>query len=259
MIRTFRLYRLDKLEHFPKSEGERLPLVKLSDLALIAPRPLSRLLLDLAERLTDEHLEVGRCCPSYSELILIGRWPARTISVATGPPPFLPVRVSLWLRWVVPWLIVFEANRALADAASRLVAGIFAGSVSAIRPIVPDLPHWEALKEWVENALDVSGALLGGRFYRVTLSGTPVERIAFRCLPGSAQHLILECFQTAAGIGELLIQTPRLRSIEKNVLCRINRLGVVCVYGTNISDEVIEALLAELESLWGFLPEPKVR
>jgi len=33
MIRTFRLYRLDKLEYLPKSEGEMLPLVKLSDLA----------------------------------------------------------------------------------------------------------------------------------------------------------------------------------------------------------------------------------
>lgn len=255
MIRTFRLYRLDKFEYLPKSEGETLPLVKLSDLALTTPRPLSRLLSDLAGRLSDEHLEVVRCGPPRWELTLTGRWPARTISVATGPSPLLPVSVSLWLRWMVPWLIVFEANRALADAASRLVAAALAGNASAVCPIIPDAPHWEVLKDWAENALDGSGALLGGRFYRVTIGGTPVERITLRCVPGSDPRLILECFQTAAGIGELLIQTPRLKSVERNVLCRVNRLGVIRVYGTDISDEVVDALLTELEGLWGFVPE----
>lgn len=255
MIRTFRLYRFDKFEYLPKSEGETLPLVKLSDLALTAPRPLSRQLSDLAERLTDEYLEVTRCGPPLWELTLTGRWPARTISVATEPSPLLPVSVSLWLRWLVPWLIVFEANRALADAASRLVAAALAGNASAVWPLVPDAPHWEVLKDWADNALDGSGALLGGRFYRVTIGGTPVERIALRCMPGSDRRLILECFQTAAGIGELLIQTPRLKSVERNVLCRVNRLGVVRIYGTDISDKVVDALLTELEGLWGFVPE----
>lgn len=255
MIRTFRLYRLDKLEYLPKSEGERLPLVKLSDLALTAPRSLSRLLSDLAERLSDEHLEIVRYGPPRWELTLTGRWPARSISVATEPAPLLPINVSLWLLWMRPWLVVFEANRALADAASRLVAATFAGDPSAVHPFVLDVHHWEALKDWAENAADGSGALLGGRFYQVTLVGTAIERIALRCMPGSDRRLVLDSFKTAAGIGELLIQTPRLDSLEGNILCRINRNGVIRVYGGDVSDEAIDALLLELETLLGFLPE----
>jgi hypothetical protein len=156
---------------------------------------------------------------------------------------------------MVPWLVVFEANRALSEAASRLVAATFAGGPSAVHPIVLDLPHWEVLKDWAENASDGSGALLGGRFYQVTLGGIPVERITLRCMPGSDRRLVLECFQTAAGIGELLIQTPRLESLERSLLCRINRLGVIRVYGGDISDEVVNALLLELETLLGFSPE----
>lgn len=257
MIRTFRLYRLDKLEYLPKSENEKLPIIKLADLAITAPRPLSRLLSDLSNRLNDERLQIVRVGPPRWELNMTGQWSARPMSVAMGPFLLFQINVSLWLRWMVPWLVVFEANRGLAEAASRLVSTIFAGSPSAVRPVVPDLPHWEALKDWVENAPDGSGALLGGRFFRVTLAGTPIERIALRCMPGSDRRLVLESFQTAAGIGELLIQTPFIKSLKRSLTCRVNRLGVIRVYGRDLSDEVIDAFLLELETLWGFLPEER--
>lgn len=256
MIRTFRLYRLEKLERLSLSQAEeRLRAVRLATVAAATRPPLSRLLSDLAKRLTNERLQVVRSLPRRWELSLTGRWPARSLTVAAGPSPVLPVRVSLWLRRTIPWLIVFEANRALSEAAARLVAAALAGEPARVSPIMPDLPHWKALEDWVENAPDGSGAVLGGRFYKAAPAGTAVEWIALRCTLGSNLALVRESLQTAAGIGELLIQTPRLKSLQRSLVCRISRVGVVRVYWEEISDEVIDAFLFELEALWGFLPQ----
>lgn len=255
MIRTFRLYKLDKLEGLPSSAREQLPKVKLADLALTAPKPLSRTMSELANLLKDERLELVSVGPPRWELELTGQWPARSISVATESPPFVPVRVTLWLRWLVPWLIIFEANRPLSEAASRLVAATFAGSAAKVRPLTPDTHHWQALKDWVGADSPSAGILLGGRFYKAVVAGVPVDSIELRCAPGSDKRLILESFETAQGIGELFLQSPWLESVNKNAVFRINRLGMVRVYGEEVPDQLIDALLVELEGLWGFLLE----
>jgi hypothetical protein len=257
MIRTFRLYKLEHLKELPSNLQAQLPKVKLADLALTAPKPLSRSMEDLANLLKGESLQLVKVGPPTWELELTGRWPARSISVATELPPFVPVRVKLWLRWLVPWLIIFEANRALTEAASRLVAATFAGDVTKAYPIKPDLRHWQALKEWVEEDSSGTGSLLGGRFYKAVVAGVPVESIELRCVPGADKRLILDSFKTATGIGELFLQSPKLSTINKYAMFRINRLGMVRVYGEEIPDQLIDALLTELETLWGFISNEK--
>lgn len=256
MIRTFRIFCLEKTKRFPLDEAKkRLQSVKLAQIASSAPKPLSRLLSDLSTQLTNERLGELRYRSHRWELVLTGRWPARSLSVASGSPPSLPVRVSLWLRRTTPWLIIFEAGRGLAEAAARLVATALAGDPARVHPVLPDLVHWKAIRNWIEGAGDGSGLLLGGRFYGAAPAGTPVKWIALRCASGSNLALVDESFRTATGIGELLIQTPRIGSIKKNLICRIGRLGVIRVYGQEVSDGVVDALLLELEALWSFLPE----
>ena len=254
MIRTFRVFIIDDLPKMTQVQAEdRLRRARLSNFARSAQKPLARILSDLAKNLTDERIGDLASRPHRWEMVLSGKWPARTLTVAVGPTPLFPVRVALWLRRSSPWLVVFEASRGLADAAARLVAGALCGDPSKIKPLVPGIPHWKALAEWVEGPGAESGALLGGRFYHAMAGGTPVEWIALRCAIGSDRALVKESFQTATGIGELLFQTPPLESYRKSLICRVSRLGVIRVYGEEISDAAIDAVILELEALWGFL------
>ncbi len=256
MIRTFRLYRLDAPDPLPVSKvQERLRSAKLLTAALTVPQPLSRILSDLGKRLTRERLDLVRARRRRWELALTGLWPARSITVATAPVPRLPIRVPLWLRRTTPWLVVFEASRTLADAAARLVSTAMTGHADRVRPVLPDVPHWEALEQWVEKNAERGGGLLGGRFYQAEAGGVPVEWIALRYTLGSDRKLLREIVKTAAGIGELLFQTPRLTSLERSLVCRVSRAGVIRIYMEEVSDEVIDAFLFELESLWGLLPD----
>lgn len=255
MIRTFRIFQLAKREPLSESEmRKRLNAVKMAASLQLARPPLARSLAVLAGRLTGERLHVSGLNPRRWELVLTGKWPSRVITVATGSPPPVPIQVSVWVRRTVPWVIVFEANRGLSEAAARLVATAVAGDPSMVDPLTPDLPHWQALEEWAEQKGTGSGAILGGRFYHARPADTPVEWIALRCASASDRKLLRECMKTSTGIGELLIRTRSLKPLRESLLCRIGRYGGIRVYGDDILDEAIEALLFELQVIWGFIP-----
>ncbi len=255
MIRTFRLYRLEKTERLTLAKAEqKLNTVRLASLAATAPRPLSRLLSDLSQRLTGERISGPKSRPGHWEMVLSGKWPARAITVSAGPPPKVAINVSIWLRRTSAWLVVFEANRALSDASAYLVAAALAGDTSRVLPMLLHEGHWKAIDGWLGKGSSEDGALLGGRFYKARPAGTDVEWIALRCTAGSHNTLLEESFQTAAGIGELLIQTPYLRPIDGSIICRIGRTGNIRVYGGEVSDGAVSALIFELEALWENVP-----
>ncbi len=254
MIRTFRIYQLAKRERLTESEiRRRFQEVRLRPLLTTARPPLARVLSDLYQRLKDDRIRVVGLSPRCWELVLTGTWPSRSITVATELPPRVPVRVSAWVRRTIPWVIVFEANRGLSEAVARLVAAAMAGDPSQINSLTPDLSHWRVLEKWAETD-GAHGAVLGGRFYHAKAGDTDLEWISLRCTSASNRKLLRECMRTSAGIGELLIHTPWLKPLKKSLICRVNRSGVVRVYGDEISDEAIEALLVDLQVVWGFLP-----
>ncbi len=248
MIRTFRIYQLQKLEKLSLAKArERLQKVRLGKVANTAPPRLSRLLTDLAQNLKAERLEGPRNYPGHWQMVLHGKWPARRVTVAPGPLPHLPVEVPVWLRKTSGWLVVFEASRALCDAGVFLVAHALSGSVENVSHMSLDEEHWIAVASWLDRT---GGDLIGGRFYKTSAAGTDLEWIALRRAPGSEPTLLQESFRGAEGIGELLLQTPHIQSIDSKITCRIGRTGNIRVYGTEISDGAVEALLLELEGLW---------
>jgi hypothetical protein len=255
MIRTLRLYNLSQIERMSTAKAEeRLRAVRLRKLVATASPRQSRVLADLAERLMEERLEGPRSRPGHWDITLRGKWPVRRLTVAPDPPPYVPVEVTIWLRKTSGWLVVFEANRALGDASVYLIAAALAGSAGAVAPMALDKRHWEAIASWLDQRSRRGGNLLGGRFYGAKPRGSDLEWIALRRAPGSDPSLLQESFETAEGIGELLIETPYISSIDANVVCRIGRTANVRVYGTEVSDGVIDALLLELESVWEGIP-----
>jgi hypothetical protein len=187
-------------------------------------------------------------------MYLRGKWPARRTTVAPSPSPLLPIEVSIWLRRNSGWLVIFEASHALADATAHLVCAGLLGDPSSVSGMLLHLHHWAAIDDWLKRSSSEGGMLLGGRFYKAQPADTSVEWIAFRQAPGSGETLIRECFETAEGIGELLIQTPYVKAIESSITCRIGRTGNIRIYGTEVSDSVVEALLLELETVWENVP-----
>ncbi len=256
MIRTFRIFELAHRERLTESEiRKRLQAAKMAAALQLARPPLARSLAVLAGMLRKERIHVKGVNPKRWELALIGEWPSRAITVATGSPPSVSVEVSVWIRRTVPWIVVFEANRALSEAAARLVATAVAGAPSMVDPLTPDLAHWQALEKWTERKEAGGGAILGGRFYQARPADTPVEWIALRCSSASNRGLLRQCMKTSTAIGELLIQTPVLRPLKESLTCRVGRYGGVRVYGEDIPDEAIEAFLFELQVIWGFMAE----
>ncbi len=252
MIRTLRIYLLQKVQKLsPAQAKERLQRARLAKITKAAPSRLSRLLRDLADNLKGEQIEGPRNRPGHWEMTLHAKWPARRVTVAPAPPPYLNVEVPIWFRKTSGWLIVFEANRALSDAGVFLVADALSGNVETVSSLSLAQPHWNAIAAWLERA---GGELLGGRFYKTRAGGTDLEWIALRRAPESDPSLLQESFEGAKGVGELLIQTPHIDSVDAKITCRIGRTGNVRVYGNDISDGTIEALLLELEGVWEEIP-----
>ncbi len=248
MIRTFRVYELHNGQRLSAGQArERLQAARLAKIAKVAPSRLSSLLRDLADRLKGEQLEGPRNRPGHLEITLRGKWPARRTTVAAGPSPFLPIEVSIWVRKTSGWIVVFEANRALCDAAAFLVAGALSGNAENASEFSLERTHWQALDAWLERT---GGEFLGGHFYKTRASGAELESIALRLAPGSEPTLLRESFQAAMGIREMLIQTTRIQAVDGKITCRIGRTANVRVYGTDVSDGTIEALLLELEAVW---------
>jgi hypothetical protein len=252
MIRTFRVYELAKLQKLSVTQArERLEEARLGKIGKTAPSRLSRLLSDLAEKLKGERIEGPRNHTGHWEMTLRGRWPARRATVAAGPQPHLAVEVPIWLRKTSGWVVIFEANRALCDAAVFLLADALSGNVENVSGVSLEQMHWQALDSWLQRA---GGELLGGRFYKTRAAGTELEWIALRRAAGSEATLLRESFEGASGIGEMLIHTPHLPAIDNKITCRIGRTANIRVYGSDISDGTIEALLLELEGLWEGVP-----
>jgi hypothetical protein len=248
MIRTFRIYLLKQVQKLSAAHAkERLEKARLARIANVAPSRLSRILSDLAQKLKSEQLQGPRNRPGHWEITLRGKWPSRRVTVAAAPPPYVEVEVSIWFRKTSGWLVVFEANRALSDASVFLVADALAGSVESVSSISLDHAHWNAVRTWLKRT---DGELLGGRFYKTSAAGTDLEWIALRRTAGSDPSLLEESFEGAQGIGELLIQTSHIESLDGKVTSRIGRAGNIRVYGNDISDGAIEALLLELEGIW---------
>lgn len=252
MIRTFRLYRLSKVQKMTIAQAkDRLKQVRLTSIGGAAPPRLSRLLADLAENLQDERLDGPRPRPGHWEITLHGKWPARRITVAPGPLPRVPVEVTIWLRRVSGWLVVFEASRALGDAGVYLAAEALANDVSAAAHLSLEQAHWLAIASWLAQR---GGDLLGGRFYKTKAGGTDLESIALRRSPNSDPALLRESFENAQGIGELLLETPEIEVAGSGLKCRIGRSGNIRVYGGEITDPMIDSLLGELEEIWESVP-----
>jgi len=165
--------------------------------------------------------------------------------------PRVPVEVTIWLRRVSGWLVVFEASRALGDAGVYLAAQAMANDVSAVAHLSLDQTHWLAIAGWLANQ---GGELLGGRFYKTKAGGTDLESIALRRSPNSDPVLLRESFENAQGIGELLLETPDIEASGGGLKCRVGRSGNIRVYGNEITDPMIDSLLGELEGLWESVP-----
>jgi len=252
MIRTFRLYRLTKMQKMAVAEAkERLKKVRLATISDGASPRLSRLLGDLADSLQNERLDGPRPRPGHWEMTLHGKWPARRITVAPGPLPRIPVEVMIWLRRVSGWLVVFEASRALGDAGVYLAAQALANDVCAVAHLSLEQAHWLAIAGWLTKQ---GGDLLGGRFYKTKAGGTELESITLRRAPHSDPALLRESFENAQGIGELLLETPEIEAAGGGLKCRIGRSGNIRVYGSQITDPMIDSLLGELEELWENVP-----
>ena len=252
MIKTFRLYQLKELSKITVAKAsERLRNARLRKIAKTAPPRLARLLSDLADNLKSERLEGPKSRHGHWEITLHGKWPARRVTVAPGALPYLPIEVSIWLRRTSGWLVVFEANRSLCDAGVYLIAEALSGDVAMVTPFSLHRGHWDAITAFLD---DGEGDFIGGRFYKTKAGGTDLEWIALRRSPGSDPKLLRQSFQQAEGIGELLIQTPYIDSIDASITCRIGRTGNIRIYGTEISDSVVDALLFELERVWEDVP-----
>lgn len=256
MIRTFRIYLLEKMQKLSAAQAkERLQQARLAKIANGAPSRLSRLLADLAANLKRERLEGPRNRPGHWEVTLRGKWPGRRVTVAPGPPPYVEVEVPIWFRKTSGWLVVFEANRSLCDAGAYLIADALSGNVEAVSKVSLERAHWNAIVAWLERT---GGNFLGGRFYKTSAAGTDLEWIALRRAPESEPSLLQESFEGAQGVGELLIQTPHIESVDAKITCRIGRTGNIRVYGNDISDGTIEALLLELEGVWEQISAPSL-
>lgn len=252
MIRTFRLYQLRELSRITLAKSsECLRNVRLRKIAETAPPRLTRLLRDLADKLKGERVDGPISRHGHWEITLHGKWPARTVTVVPGPLPFLPIEVSIWLRRTSGWLVVFEANRSLCDAAVYLIAEALSGDVSMVTPFSLHQGHWDAIAAFLDER---EGDFIGGRFYKTKAGGTDLEWVALRRSPGSDPKLLRQSFQHAEGIGELLVQTPYIDSISAGITCRIGRTGNIRIYGTEISDSMVDALLLELERVWADIP-----
>jgi len=252
MIRTFRIYVLNSLGKMTAAKAkDALGRVRLSRGVSQATSKLSRKLTDLADLLRDERLAGPKSRYGHWEMTLNGTWPARRTTVAAAPPPRVSVEVTIWLRKGTAWLVVFEANRALCDAAAYLIAMALCGNADAVTPAALDRVHWEAVVKWLRKS---EGHLLGGRFYDTRAGGTEFKWIAMRQEVGSDTALLLESLRNSEGIGELMIETPHFPSIDGHITCRLGRSGNLRVYGTEVSDGMVDLLLAELEGVWENMP-----
>ncbi|MEX2218835.1 MAG: hypothetical protein WD749_08750 [Phycisphaerales bacterium] len=223
--------------------------VRLSSLAKTAPRPLAKLLADLADKLTGERLDGPRQHRGHTELTLRGKWPPRRLTVAPGPSLPIPIEVPIWLRRTSRWLVVFEASRALSDAAAFMVASVFAGDPAQVAALQLQPDHWKRLDGWVNSGRE-KGLLLGGKFYKAAPLGCDVDWIALRSSAESGARLVRESFQSARGIGEMLIRTPAIEAANGSLTCRIGGGGGVRIYGAEVTDAMVDALLFELEQIW---------
>jgi hypothetical protein len=156
------------------------------------------------------------------------------------------------LRRSSGWLVVFEASRALGDAGAFMIAAALAGDPGAAAIMRLEEEHWNKLDAWLTRGSSSGAALLGGRFYRAKPAGSDVDWIALRSSSDSGNTLVRESFDTAEGIGELLIRTPYINAVDDNLTCRIGSTGNIRLYGAEVSDGMVECLLEELEAIWEF-------
>jgi len=227
---------------------------RLRNLAQAAPTLLQRKLSGLSQLLHGERASVERTQAARWDISLTGTWPSRRATVAADAPSRIKVLVKTWFLRTSSWLVVFEAERALAEASAYLVGGTLAQSPKAVTTFTPDPDQWKQLFRWAGNAGPGKSRVLGGKFYETAAGGAHFKWLSMRLSEESSRRLLKDAFAGARGIGELLLETPRLAGIDESLVFRVSRGGVFRVYASEVPDSAVESLLVELARLWAPVP-----